>query len=396
MFHGAKKVLYYPNMRLVRCLTTAGALFLIIGRTLLIPQNPVPPHSNVQSLLKSDIEPIKRLNTIARFCAGLPIDHKSDLYDLTQTDEWSAFAAGENARWAAFKKPEEKVRAWARAELSPYKTANPSEFYPFGGPDILFANLMMPSAKLYVLVGLEPIGSIADPEAIRQTPLGDFLSQYSSALDDIIRLSFFKRADMEAEMKKPVIDGVLPVFLVLLARMEREIVSVERGRLNTLGEFVDAENDPGRKPRAVRILFRDRGRGATRTLVYLSQDLSDAAVDSNRGFRTFITNNLSHGFGYIKSASYQMHKPIFSSIARIILTVSDVVLEDDSSMPYRLFDPQVWTITLYGTYTGPIDLFKDFMQQDLLDAFAAGAKPLGFHIGYGKNSNLLLAVRKAT
>lgn len=389
-------MLYYPDMRFVRFLATAGALFFIIGLTLLAPQNLAPPHANVHSLSKAYIEPIKRLNTIARFCAGLQVDRKSDLFDLTQTDEWSAFAERENLRWATFKKPGEKIRAWAHAELSPHKTANPSEFYPFGGPDILFATLMMPSAKLYVLVGLEPVGSIPDPEAIRRTPLGDFLSQYSSALDDIIRLSFFRRADLEAEMKKPVIDGVLPVFLVLLARTEREIVSVERGRLNVLGEFVNAENDPSRKPRAVRILFRDRGHGATRTLVYLSQDLSDAAVDSNRGFRSFIDKNLTHCFGYIKSASYQMHKPIFSSIARIILTVSDVVLEDDSSMPYRLFDPQVWTITLYGTYSGPIDLFKDFMQQDLLDAYAAGAKLLGFHIGYGKNSNLLLAVRKAT
>ncbi len=89
-----------------------------------------------------------------------------------------------------------------------------------------------------------------------------------------------------------------------------------------------------------------------------------------------------------------MHKPVFSSIAGTILRVSDVVLEDDSGMPYRLFDHSVWEISLHGAYGGPIELFKDYYQKDLLDAYAAGAGPLGFHIGYGKKSNLLLAVRK--
>jgi hypothetical protein len=182
--------------------------------------------------------------------------------------------------------------------------------------------------------------------------------------------------------------------MVILARTGKEILSVERGRVNPRGEFIDTAAEPGRKPKALRLSFRDRGQGETRTLIYLSQDLSNPAVDSNRGFLTFIDRNLSRCFSFIKSASYQMHKPVFSTIAQTILRVSDVILEDDSAMPYRMFDTTVWKISLYGNYSGPIDLFKESFQKDLLDAYAAGAKPLGFHIGYGKKSNLLLAVRK--
>jgi hypothetical protein len=372
----------------------AAALAVLMVRTPAAVQNLACPHAGLYAVSRGFVEPVGRLNTLARFCAGMEVDRRGDLYDLAQTDDWTKFAAGENARWAAFKKTKEKVAAWAEAELRPHEPANSCVFYPFGGPDILYPCLLMPSAKLYVLVGLEPVGSPPDLEALRRLPLAKFLTQYSVALDDILRMSFFRRADLQTELTTPVVDGVLPIFMVLLARTEREIVSIERGAINPRGEFVRAGNDAKRRPRALRLRFRER-RGPTHTLVYLSQDLSNPAVDSNRGFREFIEKNLSHGFGYIKSASYQMHKPVFSSIARLTLSVSDVILEDDSSIPYRLFDPGVWTITLYGTYTGPIDLFKEYFQQDLFDAYAKGAKPLDFHIGYGKKSNLLLAVRKA-
>ncbi|OGD18783.1 MAG: hypothetical protein A2W03_14895 [Candidatus Aminicenantes bacterium RBG_16_63_16] len=376
-----------------------GAVVLLAGLGFGHFQITPSPDPGVYPEAGDRADAVRRLNDLARFCAGLEIDRRSEIYDLTRTDDWTRFAADESARWESFKKPAQTIRAWVKSELSPHKTANPSEFYPFGGPDILFATLMRPSARLYVLVGLEPVGSTPDPKTIRETPLKDFLSQYSVALDDIIRLSFFRRADLVVEMKTPVIDGVLPVIMVLLARTDKEIISVERGLLNTRGEFINGENDPPdppRKPRALRLKFRDSGRGDERTLIYLSQDLSNPAVDSNRGFLSFVDKSLSRGFGFIKSASYLMHKPVFSSIAGIILRVSDVVLEDDSGMPYRLFDPSVWKISLYGDYGGPIDLFKDFFQKDLLDAATAGTRPLGFHIGYGKKSNLLLAVRKAS
>lgn len=389
------KVIYCYNMRSHRRLLRAAAVFSFASTILLCARNLEPAPANAPSASKASIEPVKRLNSLARFCSGLPVDRESDLYDLTRTDDWAKFAAGENARWEAFKKTRERITTWAGAELSPLKTANPNVSYPFGGPDIVFPCLMRPEAPLYVLVGLEPVGSPPGTEAIRSLPLGKFLEQYSVALDDIIRLSFFRRLDMETELSTPAIDGVLPIFMVLLARMNREIVSVERGVLNHKGDFVDTDKTPGRKPRALRLVFRERGRKQTQTLVYLSQDLSNPAVDSNRGFHAYIEKNLTHCFGYVKSASYQMHKPIFLSIAKLILDVSDVVLEDDSSLPYRLFNPDVWSITLYGAYTKPIDLFKDFYQKDLFDAYAKGAKPLNFHIGYGWKSNLLLAVRKA-
>jgi hypothetical protein len=380
-------------MRIARILGTAGALLFSIHASLAGAQNAIGlPETKAAS--SADTERLKGLNAVARFCAGLDVDPESALYDLTQTADWTEFADKEKARWREFVKSAEKVRAWAGTELSRLRPARGTVFYPFGGPDILFANLIMPSAKLYVLVGLEPVGSPPEPQAIRQSPLAEFLAQYSLALDDITRLSFFRRADLKTELASPTIDGLLPIFMVLLAQMDKELVAVERGRLDRRGDFVSTEDEPVPRPRVLRIRFQDRHRGTQQTLIYFRQDLSNQAVDSNRSLNEFVNQNLAHCFGFIKSASYLMHKQTFSSIREMILKLSDVVLQDDSGIPFRLFDPELWTVDLYGSYNGPIEVFKEFFEQDLFDAYKAGAKPLGFRIGYGRKSHLLLAFKK--
>jgi len=91
-----------------------------------------------------------------------------------------------------------------------------------------------------------------------------------------------------------------------------------------------------------------------------------------------------------------MHKPYFSTIRGTILAKSRVVVEEDSGIPYRYFD-QAWDVRLFGTYSEPIQLFKDWNQDDLKTAYSGtGVLPLDFGIGYRHRgqSNLLVAVRK--
>jgi hypothetical protein len=381
-------------MRIVRLISLAGVCLFLSQASLGGPQNAAGALDG-RPAPSADDQRIEKLNAVARFCAGLEVDRQSELFNLTESQEWTAFAAKEKSRWVEFDKSARKIRAWAESEISRQKLDRSTLFYPFGGPDILYADLLMPSAKLYVLIGLESVGSFPDVGTIGRGPLDEFLAQYSLALDDITRLSFFRRADLKEELKSSAIDGVLPVFMVLLARMDKELVAVERGRLDRQGEFFSTEEDAGRIPRALRIRFRDRKHKAERTLLYLSQDLSNPAVDSNRAFLALADKNLTHCFTFIKSASYLMHKMTFSSIREMILKLSDVVLQDDSGISFKFFDPQVWTVNLYGSYAGPIELFKEYFEQDLFDAYQAGAKPLGFRIGYGRKSHLLLAVKKA-
>ncbi|MBV8224421.1 MAG: hypothetical protein JO232_04440 [Verrucomicrobia bacterium] len=81
-----------------------------------------------------------------------------------------------------------------------------------------------------------------------------------------------------------------------------------------------------------------------------------------------------------------------------LLRVSATILEDDSGNPIRYFTPERWTLRFFGSYSGPIELFKKFYQPDLGQYYASSSpKPLPFGFGYQWNphdATLILAVRK--
>jgi hypothetical protein len=101
----------------------------------------------------------------------------------------------------------------------------------------------------------------------------------------------------------------------------------------------------------------------------------------------------------MKSAAYVMFEPQASIVRQFVLDRSRYVLQEDSGIPFRYFDPSVWAFQFYGTYSGPISSFKRDYQADLARVFKTGRdiKPLPFGIGYHfqvDTANLLFATRK--
>jgi hypothetical protein len=85
----------------------------------------------------------------------------------------------------------------------------------------------------------------------------------------------------------------------------------------------------------------------------------------------------------LKAASYLMHGNHFNHVREFLLNNSNVVLEDDSGIPYRFFTPDKWSMQFFGRYLGPIGTFKQHPQPDLARAFAeANPPPLEFAFGY--------------
>jgi hypothetical protein len=80
-----------------------------------------------------------------------------------------------------------------------------------------------------------------------------------------------------------------------------------------------------------------------------------------------------------------------------LLGVSASIVEDDSGIPVRYLTSPRWTLQFFGSYVGPIELFKKYYQSDLYQDYAASSpKPLTFGFGYQINrrtSNLVVAVR---
>ena len=361
------------------------------SRNMLSTRRSGEPAPNVANELPFTAE-AKRLTDKARFLAGLSVEANGPFAALCLTEAWKRYAKTAEAQWARFKIGEAKMRAWAKKELE--KAADPSlpVFYPFSGPDVTFADIFVPAAGEYVLVGLEGVGSVPREEAFAGGDLDAEFALYLKSFDDLLGLSFFRTNDLKEDLANRTIDGVVPIIMVLLARLDKEIMSIEFGGLNEDGEFETASP----KPTAVTIRYRGANVTVPRTLRYFSANLYDGDFLKNKGFRKFVERELTPCFTFMKSASYLMRNSFFGAIRKTILNISNAILQDDSAIPYKFYNPAAWDVSLYGHYDAPIKLFKDDFEQELFEAYRTtpGIKPLGFRFGYSPVSCLLLAVKK--
>src|SRR5262249_1386690 len=100
----------------------------------------------------------------------------------------------------------------------------------------------------------------------------------------------------------------------------------------------------------------------------------------------------------LKAASYLLHGGNFTVARDFLLRNSASILQDDSGIPVRYFAPVKWTLRFFGTYPGPIELFKNYYQPALRQFYeATSPKRITIGCGYRWNSRsspLCRAVRK--
>ena len=338
----------------------------------------------------------EKLNDIANFIAGLPVDKSSFLYDYTQTPEWNDYATNSKISWARFDSVALKYRSFSLSEIqAPYDTVK-TLFYPFAGPDFLFANIMFPHVEKMILIGLEAPGDVPKIDSTLRDSLKKVLNLYTKSLEDVIQLSFFRTIDMKTELANSSINGITPIIMLFLARSNKEIIKVSPQYLDQNGDLKNVRDSKKvRQADATEIQYQDKGDGKIKKVIYLSTNLADPALSKNLPFMAYLKNIDNHVVTFVKSATYLMHKSYFSIIRNTCLNKSLLILQDDSGIGFKYFDKEKWKIILYGSYKKPIKLFEDFYEQDYFDAFKNGhPKPLNFRIGYSPKSNLLMAIKK--
>jgi hypothetical protein len=335
----------------------------------------------------------KSLNDAALFIAGLPVDSTSELYASSQTQEWKNYQKDVDVAWSKFNKIADNIRTWRNREINQANDSIKTLFYPFGGPDYLFANIFFPNAQNYILIGLENAGNAPKVSTLKNEPLKDILPLYKTAIEDVIQLSFFRTLDMNEELKTKTIDGTSPIIMLFLARSGKQVVDVTRMNVNKEGNLIPVS--AGTKScNAVDIAFVNPGDSIIRHIYYLSTNLADPSLSQDKAFLAFLNNIDSNAYSFIKSATYLMHKSYFSIIRNTVLKKSKILLQDDSGIAYKFFNDTKWNIQLFGVYEKPIPLFKDFFENDLSEAYKKGAKTITFRYGYNRKSNMLLAERK--
>ena len=336
---------------------------------------------------------IQNLTDIANFVTGLPVTKGTELDGLTQTPEWSDYAAEAKTAWTRFDSIASKYNSFSKSQITaPYDTIK-TLFYPFSGPDFLFANIMFPNVDKMILIGLEGPGSLPQINNGVKDSLKKILEMYKVAIEDVTQLSFFRTIDMKNELGNKAIDGTAPIILLFLAKSGKEIVDFKLKNLNHKGELINVSEN--KEAIAVEIKYRNKGESKIKSVIYLSTNLADPTLSKNIPFVNFLKNVDNNCVTFVKSATYLMHKSYFSIIRNTCLEKSAMILQDDSGIGYKYFDKDKWNIQLYGTYSKPIKLFEDFFEPDYLKAFKdTKVKKLGFRIGYSPKSNLLMAKRK--
>ena len=342
------------------------------------------------------------LTDAARLMAGYDTSAAGPFVALSAT---SAMAAHKQNFAAAWQKLDTRqldlVKAFGNSEVVP-KVGTAPLFYPFSGPDFLYANALFPNASSYVLTGLEPVGAVPQLEQFKPEELSASLADLRKSLHAILSFSFFKTIDMKVDFKRSRFQGVVPVLMTFAAKSGYDVTNVSFFVLHPDGSkcATDAANllkVPAGDIPGVTLALKKTDSAATTSVTYMSSDIGDGGIVKTPQYEALV-RALKPGATFIKSASFLMHKSYFSKIRSLILGVSPLVLEDDSGIPYKNFDLNVWEPKFYGAYFQPIPLFANFNQPNLTAAFKQlGATPLAFAIGYRSsksNSSLLLMTRK--
>ena len=340
----------------------------------------------------------------ARLLAGLEPSASSELAALAQRAPVEQHRRAFKAAWDGFEKGRlAPAMAFARTEIAPLAAAKGPIYYPFSGPDAMYALALFPDATEFALAGLEPVGDLPDFTRFDDATLNASFAELRRSLNSIKAFSFFRTNDMRSEFGNNRFSGVTPILMLFIARhgyainsvmpvvMEADasLREVQAGALRTLR----ANQVPG-----VQIRFQKPGEPRERTLYYFAADLSDQGLAKNAQALKW-----SEGFApsatYLKSASYLMHKSYFSVVRGFIISRSALIVQDDSGIPLRFFADTAWDRTLYGVYHGPIPLFANWNQPDLRVAYQKQARSLDFGIGYdfqARTSNIQKFVRRGS
>ena len=290
---------------------------------------------------------------------------------------------------------------WAATELDSAQRSSPTIFYPFSGPDFLNVVTMFPTSSTYVLIGLEPVGSVPARTSLQNPRL------------------------LPRRQSLPLVGAEFQLLPHQRHGRRFEIGGAGRGR--AAAHAVCRPHRPpnsGHSPRAARcrrpapgcryrknasrcclkshsgaeIKLRSPS-GQPQTIYYFSADLSDAKLATQKAPLEFV-RSLGPLTTYLKSASYLMHKSYFNQIRRLVLRRSRYILQDDSGIAMKYFQKGAWQFTHYGSYHRPINLFAKHYQPELTAAYKDSVnrpRLLPFGTGYNwqqKDSNLLIARRR--
>jgi hypothetical protein len=235
------------------------------------------------------------------------------------------------------------------------------------------------------------------------------LNELKASLSTILQVNYFFTKAMEKKLGNGSFNSISGLLLFFLAMNDCEVTDATSIAIGEGGALVrgpaadDSMTGRSRSPiPGVEITFRRSG-GKEQTLRYFTVNVADAyLVKTSPDFLPYLRSQ-GRLVTMIKSASYLMHKEgiaeptHFEQIRALILTQSELVVQDDSGVPLRLFARETWKLRFHGRYQAPTPEFGRYLQKDLkveMQRNSTGKLPFSYGYAYKQGeSNLMTAER---
>jgi hypothetical protein len=343
---------------------------------------------------------------MARFLAGLPVDTSSPFDRLTKSKSYVRHMDKMNEYWDRVEKGNiSKITPWRAQYIDPHFDRG-TVLYPLSGGDFINMYTFYPRARRYIMLSREPEGKIPDLFALNESQLSRGLQSIRSCIWSIASVNYFVTRAMRAEMKNPYLGGTLPVYLIFASRLGLTITNVEPVGISKEGLLFTIAQDgtiKGEQPAVTgnRITFTVPGSTTSSELIYLSMYITPQSMDPSTATGKYLSS-FSGLSVIIKSAVYLLHQAAYETFVTALLQRTNMLIEDDSGIPFRYIHPDVFSVKLFGTFTTPVRL-KEIpnppQQPDLAEAIKNNTSPIPFSFGYGvlrkdRQSHLILAIRK--
>lgn len=345
-------------------------------------------------------------NDMARFLAGLPIEESSEFYKLTNYKSYDFHKKKMDEFWEKVEKGNiAQITQWQIQYIQPHFNHG-TVFYPLCGGDFINMYIFFPNARRYIMISREPEGKIPNLLSLKECQLAQGLAALRNCIWSIASVNYFVTKAMRSEMKNKYLGGTLPVYLIFAARLGLFINKIEPIGITKKGilEVVSSDGTiKGELPTITgnRIYFSSNRSKTQSELIYLSMYITPELFQPNTPsgiYLSFFTNlNV-----ILKSAIYLFHRPSYEPLVRALLERTDILIEDDSGIPFRYINFSVFSIKLFGYFDKPVRL-KEIpnppQQPDLAEAIKMTTTSLPFSFGYGvlrkdRKSHLILAIRK--
>lgn len=241
--------------------------------------------------------------------------------------------------------------------------------YLYGGPDFCYPDLFFPHMENLILIGQEKMGTIPDPDRLLQTGiLGNTMLEVGQSLAQIPFRSYFVTETMGSEFRQYGTAALLAVSIVL---SDYQITGFEEGVLDKDGRFQTAKGEG--LPLGFKIRYQRDRSDSERTVYYFCLDLNDRRSIS---LLSAFVKGVGIDTAFYKATSFLTQAEKKTEAACLALDHAKYIVQGESGLPFRFFDPDEWEVNLFGVYARPyystqsIPKFWGF-QRDLRDAYLA-------------------------